>query len=322
MRQARVLLIAACIVGLAVSPVWSQGAEKKRIAVLDFDFSAIQPWWSGAWDVGKGVADIVINMLVEDGTYRVIERRALENIMSEQDFSQSDRANPATAARLGKLLGVDAIVVGSITQFGTEEKKKGIGGIGGGFGGIIGGKFGKQEGKAKVGINARIVDIETGEILAVAEGTGESKRSGLLLGGLGAGGGGFGAGEVSMTSSDFRETILGEATYAAAQEVARKLVENADRLPTRKREIKGLVAYVEGSLVILNVGANHGVQPGMELKIERVTKTIKDPATGKVLRELTEEVGRVRIDTVEDESSQGTLVSGTGVQVGDVVRNE
>lgn len=210
MRQVRLVLLSFCILGLMTAPAWTQGAKKKRIAVLDFDFSAIQPWWSGTWDVGRGVTDIIINMLVEDGTYRVIERRALENILAEQDFSQSDRANPATAARLGKLLGVDAIVVGSITQFGTEEKKKGIGGIGGGFGGILGGKFGKEEGKAKVGINARIADIETGEILAVAEGSGESKRSGLLLGGLGAGGGGFGAGEISMTSSDFRETILGD----------------------------------------------------------------------------------------------------------------
>jgi curli biogenesis system outer membrane secretion channel CsgG len=167
---------AACILAVsALLPgmVWSQAQPKKRIAVLDFDFSAIEPWWgSYNWDVGKGVADIVINLLVEDGTYRVIERRALENVLAEQDFSQSDRADPSTAARLGKLLGVDAIVVGSITQFGTEQKKTGLGGIGGGFGGIIGGKFRKEEGKANVGISARIVDIETGEILAVAEGRG------------------------------------------------------------------------------------------------------------------------------------------------------
>ena len=40
----------------------------------------------------------------------------------------SDRANPTSAARIGKLLGVDAIIVGSITQFGQETKNTKVGG--------------------------------------------------------------------------------------------------------------------------------------------------------------------------------------------------
>ncbi|HOM99077.1 MAG TPA: FlgT C-terminal domain-containing protein [Acidobacteriota bacterium] len=125
-----------------------------------------------------------------------------------------------------------------------------------------------------------------------------------------------------MTSSDFRETILGEATYQASETIARKLVDNVDRLPTRKREIQGLVAFVEGPMVIMNVGSNHGVQPGMEFTVERVTRTVKDPATGKVLRELTDKVGRIRVDSVEPDSAQGTLVAGEGIKEGDVVKNE
>ena len=59
---------------------------------------------------------------MQDGTYSVIERKALDKILAEQNFSNSDRANPASAAKIGKLLGVDAIIVGSITEFGNETK--------------------------------------------------------------------------------------------------------------------------------------------------------------------------------------------------------
>jgi curli biogenesis system outer membrane secretion channel CsgG len=76
----------------------------------------------------------------------------------------------------------------------------------------------------------RIIDTTTGEILASAKGEGTSSRSGLLLGGGGGGWGGGGGGEISMGSSDFRETILGEATDKAVKDVVAKLVAAKDRL--------------------------------------------------------------------------------------------
>ena len=76
----------------------------------------------------------------------------------------------------------------------------------------------------------RVIDTATGEIMASAKGEGESKRTGLMLGGGGAGGGGGGFGGVSMGSSDFRETILGEATEAAVKMVVEKLVAAKSRI--------------------------------------------------------------------------------------------
>jgi hypothetical protein len=51
--------------------------------------------------------------------------------------------------------------------------------------------------------------------MASAKGDGISSRSGLLVGGGGAGTGGGGGGGFSMGSSDYRDTILGEATEMA-----------------------------------------------------------------------------------------------------------
>jgi curli biogenesis system outer membrane secretion channel CsgG len=115
-------------------------------------------------DVGRGVSDLLVTALVKDGTYSVIERNALNKILAEQNFSNSDRANPTSAARIGKLLGVDAIIVGSITQFGNETKNTGVGGSGGALGGFGIGGFSHKKSKAIVGLTARMIDVDTAEI--------------------------------------------------------------------------------------------------------------------------------------------------------------
>lgn len=294
-------------------------SDKKRIAILDFEFGTVQQWWSGNWDIGRGIADLLVDRLVRDGTFSVIERTRLDAVLNEQDFSNSQRADAATAARLGRVLGVNAIVVGSITQFGVEQKDQKVGAALGRWTGFGGGKVGTSKGKAKVVVNARLIDINTGEILAVAEGEGESSRSGLLLGGFGGGRGGFGAAQIDMSSSDFRETVLGEAVHAAVSDLANEVYTAESRIPEVQREIRGLVADVADSLVILNVGTDEGVKVGDIFSVQRVIRTVKDPATGEVLREITREVGQVRIDEADARSSVGTLLTSQPIEVADVV---
>jgi curli biogenesis system outer membrane secretion channel CsgG len=202
-------------------------STRATVALLDFDFGTIDHWW-GNQDIGKGIADLLVDGLVEDGSYRVIERKRLEAILAEQNFSNSDRADPAAAkiAKIGKALGVKYLIVGSITKFGMEDKgmKIGAGGWGGGKFGL--GDVGTKKGKATVAIAARMIDTATGEIMAVAKGEGTSSRSGLLLGGAGNHGGG----SIEFGASNFRETVLGEATDAAVKLVVTKLVAAKSRL--------------------------------------------------------------------------------------------
>jgi curli biogenesis system outer membrane secretion channel CsgG len=222
--------ILAAAIATAPAPAAAQ-SSRPTIAVLNFDYGTVQHWWSGTWDIGEGVSDMIVDELVNDGSFRVIERKRLDAILAEQNFSNSDRADPSAkaVAQLGKALGVKYLVVGSVTKFGTEQSNKSFGG--GGFGGAFGvGSVGTSKGKANVAITARIIDTTTGEIMASAKGDGTSKRSGLLLGGGGGGGGGAGFGGVSMTSSDFRDTILGEATEAAVKMTSEKLVAAKTRL--------------------------------------------------------------------------------------------
>src|SRR5579884_1369055 len=160
-------------------------APQKRVAVLNFDYATVQSSVASIFgtnqDIGKGIADMLVDRLVSDHIYTVIERKAMDKLLAEQNFSNSDRADANTAVRLGKLLGVDAIVIGSITQFGRDDKSTNIGG--GGIGGSIAHRYGlggvgHRESKAVVDISARLVSVETGQILATATGHGTSERSG------------------------------------------------------------------------------------------------------------------------------------------------
>jgi len=247
----------------------------------------------------------------------------LDKVIAEQNLSNSDRADANTAAKIGRLLGVDVIVVGSVTQFGRDDKDTtlGAGAIGGltsrfGLGGVQ-----TRKAKAVAGINARMVDTSTAEILAAVTGSGESKRSGTSLVGTSGGGGAAGGGVYDMTSKNFGETILGEAVHQAVNSVAQQLEANAGAVPTRKVEINGLVADVGGNSLILNVGTKSGVKVGDVLDVSRVVRTVKDPATGKVLRAITDKIGTVKVTEADELSSTATFSGSAPAKVGDSVKS-
>src|SRR5665213_3693505 len=317
----------AVATGIADRPASAQGApaRKPRIAVMDFDYGTVRSYASAYFgsdiDVGKGIADLLVTGLVKDGSYSVIERKALDKILSEQNFSNSNRADPTSAAKIGKLLGVDAILVGSITEFGNETKKTGLGGAGGNWGGYGLGGLGHSKSSANVGIDARLVNVDTGEIMAVAEGKGTSSRSSTTMNGGGGSWHGFGAGHADFGASDFQNTIIGDATKLAVDKLTADLVTDSSKVSVRTITVEGLVASVDGGQIILNVGARAGVKVGDQLQVMRVGKEIKDPATGAVIRRLTTNIGVIKATDVDDTSAVCSPVSGTEFKIGDMVKS-
>jgi curli biogenesis system outer membrane secretion channel CsgG len=316
MKRLTVPLLALVI---GAGTIAAQAPTKRRIAVLDFDYATVHQWvydvFGSDQDIGKGIADMLVSNLVRNGTYSVIERKQLDQVMREQNFQQSGRADPSSAVQLAKLLGVDAIVIGSITQFGRDDKKLGVAG-GVRVGGIGLGGLGKKSAKAVVVIDARIVSTTTAEILGVATGHGESKRSGLTLGAGAAVGGVAAGGVVDMGSSNFANTIIGEATRSAVDSLTSELVAAASRIQETKVEIRALVADVSGGEVTINVGTGAGVRVGAEYDLVRPGREIKDPATGRVLRRTTTPVGKLKITSADEGSATGTLTGGPA-RVGD-----
>jgi curli biogenesis system outer membrane secretion channel CsgG len=314
----------ALICMLAVSPCL---AQKKRVAVLNFEYGTVrsntQAIFGTDQDVGKGISDMLVQKLVQDGKYSVIERNALDKVLGEQNFSNSDRADASTAAKIGRILGVDAIIIGSITQFGRDDQHTNIGGGGyGGYGSKLGiGGIGTKKAKAVVGITARLVNTTTGEILAAVTGKGESQRSGTSLIGAGAGGGSGGGAGLDMGSSNFGQTILGEAVQAAVTDAATQLDTAAANLPTVKVSVSGLVADASGNTLIINVGSKTGLKVGDTLDISRQVRTVKDPATGKVLKAITDKIGSGTVTQIDQDSATVTFTGASPAKVGDVAQS-
>ncbi len=103
---------------------------KKKIAVIEF--SDLE---GNVTQFGKYLAEELITRLFRTKKFEVVERQLLNKIISEQKLSISGMIDENSAKELGRILGVDAIVSGTITDLGTSLK-----------------------------VNARIISTETGKV--------------------------------------------------------------------------------------------------------------------------------------------------------------
>lgn len=314
-RKTGALLIAAVFL-LNLFPAPAHADAKRRIAIMPFDSGSYASAIANV-DLGSAIASMLTTKLVKDGTYRLIDRQMLDSVMKEQNLSVSDRADPATACKIGKILSVDAIVVGSITQFGQESKSSSaslptgyIPGIPyiGGFGGF--GSIRSSKSKTKVSIDAKVIDINTTEILAAMQGTGEAKRSGGGIGGF--------------SSDTYGESaIADEATIQAVDSLSSQIVAEAVKIPDNQsliaKNVEGKIADITGNTATINVGKKSGIQVGSKLNVQRSVKKITDPDSGKVIKEVFNTIATITIKEADDSSASGDI-SGTGVKVGDSVK--
>jgi curli biogenesis system outer membrane secretion channel CsgG len=101
--------------------------------------------------------------------------------MKEKNLSLSGDVDPATAVRIGKLLGVNYLLTGAVTEYGAEDK----GAHGSGFRGLPG--FGVHKKTFVAALNARLIDTSTGEVVWADEATAEESSVKVSVGGFGGG---------------------------------------------------------------------------------------------------------------------------------------
>ncbi len=89
--------------------------ERMSIAVLPFNSQGI-----GTELNGVDLLDKLITAFVNSHRFKVIERAQLEKILNEQKLGLSGIVDPTTAAEIGKGIGVDAVVLGSVTRAGNS----------------------------------------------------------------------------------------------------------------------------------------------------------------------------------------------------------
>ena len=151
----------------------------QRVAVIDFsDYPGF-----------PGSGRLVSSVFQSDALalkYEFIERSRIYSILKEQDFSVSGVVDPATAEKLGQLLGAQGLIVGSITDlaqaseqtvlenFPQEQTMPIIGPVGlSGQIGIVGYNTNlvpqsvpvTQSSPARAGMAVRMVSVKRGSIL-------------------------------------------------------------------------------------------------------------------------------------------------------------
>jgi curli biogenesis system outer membrane secretion channel CsgG len=191
----------------------AQATAKKRLVVMDFDYGTTNSYYSSYRGVGaaKGISELLINELVNNGTYTVVDRSKLEQVLKQQN--RSGTMDAGTAAEIGKQLGVDAVLIGTITKFNVDKQSGG-----GSFMGIGGGS---SKTKAIVQIDARLIGTASGDILATAKAVGEADQSDSSISIRGIGG---------NSSSSNEDSLLSAAVDKAVSQMVTKLAEVSKKL--------------------------------------------------------------------------------------------
>jgi curli biogenesis system outer membrane secretion channel CsgG len=175
-RVSSLAICGALLLAVLAAPGLIQAAgkaDKPRIAVLEFKNKADNQWWyhGGA----EAAQDVFVTELVKSGKFRVVEREQLEALMKEKGLTLSGDVDPKTAVRVGKLLGVNYLLTGAVTEYGNTD-------VSGGGGGVFAGKR-----KFVAALNARIIDTSTGEIAWADEASQEESSVRVSVFGVGGG---------------------------------------------------------------------------------------------------------------------------------------
>ena len=271
-------------------PVWT--GIKKRVGVVHFEDTAQYQGFSGDRRLlAASAQDVVNEALVQSGAFIVVERERLDHVLQEQGLGQSGIVSVKSAAKVGQVLGLQALITGKITDLNVIKSQSG-------FGGYY--KQGKVRYHARVSV--KMVDATTGEVWAQESGEGEADSTSRVV----MGGG-------SVTEDD---TLAKRALYAAIHQTMGKLVQKSANKPW-----SGAIASVSKGKIYITGGSEIGLVPGTVLAVRHLGAEILDPSTGQVLgRESGNIVGKLQVaEHLNERVSVCVSSSGSGFAVGDQV---
>jgi curli biogenesis system outer membrane secretion channel CsgG len=261
--------------------------EKVRVAVIGFENNSSWYYWGD--NLGYAAADELVTQLFQTGKFTVVERAQIDAILAEQNFGQSGRVQASQAAEIGKILGVQAMITGSITKFSIDRKGGRVMGVGASYS------------EAESMLDVRIIDVNTAEILFADEGEGTTRL------------GGISTGDFSF-QQNFDAGLAQEALRPAVEQIVEKIAGQADALAAIQPPAPA--AQIVGSRdadFYIDKGENFGVVVGQRYEVMRVVDEITD-AGGNVLDRITEKVGVLEVTQVLGQSSICRVVEGEAAE--------
>ena len=250
----------------------------------------------------NGIEAIVTDVMNRTGRFRLVERQALDSVLQEQDLVTSERVSRPSGARTGNVLGAQFLVQVVVTDYEAKVSGK----KGGGLGGVISsrlpsvlGAVGVKSDQGRVGMNVRLIDAETSEVVYTKQIESIIRDRGLMVGGLVVGG----SGALGGFFSNYARTPIGQAVIAGVNKGVYELVKQIGSEPAA-----GSVVRAEGDRVWVNLGQG-AVEAGDELRIVAKGEELVDPETGLSLGSMDTELGMARVVAVQERFSIAEDVS-------------
>lgn len=228
--------------------------------------------------LGKQVSDLMSKALTESGAYLVFERPDIGRIQAEGRLMDTKL----------NLVGVDALIIGSLTEFGRKTV---------GASGFVSNSK-RQVAFAKVDVRA--VDVSTGHVFFATSGAGEASNETASTFGFGS-------------QASYDGTLNDAAVRQAVAEAVSRLSVQMNARPWQTYILK-----TEGSRVFLGGGKSQGVKPGMQFSVLTQGEQIKSPQTGAIVTLPGQTVGQVRVDSLfgDSELNEGSVASVTSGSLG------
>lgn len=175
-------------------------ADRKKVAVADFEDKS----GYGREQVGRPSADILNTVLVDCEQFAVYERQQLSKALDELKLGQSGAIDPTTAAKAGKMIGVDYVFYGVVSKVGFRVEGTNV---------IL---YQEKKQVAEITVDCRMVHCESGRIVFAKQGDGLAKRT--ATGSLGMGG------RMSYDSG-----LFADALRAAIYKMLDEMIDKAER---------------------------------------------------------------------------------------------
>lgn len=226
--------------------------------------------------LGKQVTDLMSKSLTESGAYLVFERPDLNRVIAESQIS---------GAKLN-LIGVDALIVGSLTEFGRKTM---------GESGFASASK-KQVAFAKIDI--RLVDTSNGHVFFAASGSGEASTETASTFGFGS-------------QAGYDGTLNDSAIRQAVSDAINRLTTELGNRPWETYILKA-----EDNSIYISGGKSQGIRPGMLFSVMTKGEKIKSQQTGAEISLPGKTIAQIRIDSLFgegelNEGSAGSLILGS-----------
>ena len=217
-----------------------------------------------------------------DFKFSVIERDKLNLVLKEQGLAQTGAIDPASAAKVGKILGVKYIILGGIDKFNVDNTRAGVGRFG------VGGNLLQSNAT----ISLRVIDSTTAERVISISGDGQVKKGGGFI-------------KDASFSRDAEWGVASETVNEAAKAVVAKLT-TGDYLARISDAampgglVEGKIIKVDGNKAYINLGSSSGIKMGDKFNVINVGEALIDPDTGAKLGASEKQTGNGSVVEVQE----------------------